>query len=489
MVNKQKEPPALEQKTSNSQNGLSADLISSLNRVLEEIDTESNHAKQQSSAPMSVYQRTMRNGILALLGRISITENQEVWDDAMEYCRSVIESPQDSEERAQAAWNRSCSQLLRLLLSKFGPEIITAARSGCTAFINDNYHGNALGVAHIDKKANAKRYLSQHDTGVAFQPKSSLLTVACFDQVALCCSIAISGWLSPDEAVKYAMISHIAIAEDYHTFTATEHLARTRMVALAIGAAYEAGGQVVNTLVDATALQAVGTGTQSTVQAAMAWRAVGGCTTAYSGHLWGNEVSLEDGLVVPEVMMAIHDILDWRCDAAAENYENGVFAVYAMGAEDPFRTYLEAMLHKASSHPVSGAYAIASIVFLHYTSVRYGSYHYRSSRRWEPCATWEHLVKDITIRSGLRWEPTPPPDSFAAGQSYRDQARQVVDKSQWAAPDSSTLTRRSEEGQFEKYPCAQYAISWFQHLIVTGQIRLFDALVDIETVDSTAEWA
>lgn len=38
----------------------------------------------------------------------------------------------------------------------------------------------------------------------------------------------------------------------------------------------------MNVLVDGSALQAIGSGDQLTVEAAMAWRAVGGCTTPYS---------------------------------------------------------------------------------------------------------------------------------------------------------------------------------------------------------------
>jgi hypothetical protein len=32
--------------------------------------------------------------------------------------------------------------------------------------------------------------------------------------------------------------------------------------------------------------------------------------------------------IMPEVMMAMHDMLDWRSDVAAGNHENGVSAVY-----------------------------------------------------------------------------------------------------------------------------------------------------------------
>lgn len=56
-------------------------------------------------------------------------------------------------------------------------------------------------------------------------------------------------------------------------------------------------------------LQAVGTGTDVSVKSAMSWRAVGGAATTFSGYVFAND-SIEDGLVVPELMMAMHDMLD-----------------------------------------------------------------------------------------------------------------------------------------------------------------------------------
>jgi hypothetical protein len=64
-------------------------------------------------------------------------------------------------------------------------------------------------------------------------------------------------------------------------------------------------------------LQRVGTGDQLTPQAAMAWRAVGGCTSPYSGYSHDKE-SLELGLVSPEIMTAMHVLSDWRSDSSRE---------------------------------------------------------------------------------------------------------------------------------------------------------------------------
>jgi hypothetical protein len=106
----------------------------------------------------------------------------------------------------------------------------------------------------------------------------------------------------------------------------------------------------------------------------MAWRAVSGCATACSKYNFYDEgCDLEEGLVMPIAMMATHDLLDWRCDIAAGNHENGVSAVYGSGTEAPFRTYLEALLEKNQSSPRSGIYGIGGIVYIHFTGSRYGA--------------------------------------------------------------------------------------------------------------------
>lgn len=445
-------------------------LRSSLSRALEELDAGTDLLNQPDSHPNvyaeSVQKKTLRNGLLSLLGRIEIPGQS--WKDAMDYCREVIQCPQDSSERAGAKWARSYSDLCRHMLKEFGPEIIAVARRGCEALARDYYQGNPLNIAHVDKKSNTKRLLPYHEPTRLFHPQSSLLAAACCEQTSLCCSIVTSAWLPPEKAVDSGMISHVAVADDYHEFTATEYETRIRMVALSVGAAYEAGGQVVNVLVDGTALQAVGTGDQLTVDAVRAWRAVGGCTTPYSSYLWG-QGSLEDGIVAPELIMAMHDLLDWRSDTAARNHENGVSAVYGLAYKDAFHTYLEATLHRASSEPLSGLHAMAGIVFLHYTSIRYGSYRYRGDHGG-PCGQCERILADVTAKAGLQWKPTPPPSNFTAAQKYRQLGKEVVD-------------------QFEKHPLAQIGLSWLQHLIVTGEIWLFDAQVPIPPLDAEAAWA
>ncbi|EAU35422.1 predicted protein [Aspergillus terreus NIH2624] len=310
----------------------------------------------------------------------------------------------------------------------FGPGTVAAARRGCEAIAHSYYQGNPLSIAHVDKKANAMRFIAHRCPGHVFNPASSLLATACDEQTALCCSIVTSAWQEPEKAVGSAMISHVAVSDDYHAFTTGEYETRIRMIALFAGVAYETGGQAVNVIADGAALQAVGTGDELTVNAVMAWRAVGGCTTPYSSYLWG-QGSLEEGLVSPQLIMAMHDLLDWRSDTAAQNHENGVSAVYGLGFENAFHTYLEASLRRASAEPRSGVHAMA----------------------------------------GLRWEPKPPPSSFSAGEEFRQLSKRVVDT-------------------FEKHSLAQIGLSWLQYLIVSGDIWLFDVLSSICPLDSDADW-
>jgi hypothetical protein len=53
-----------------------------------------------------LYRDTLRNGLLALLGQVSISDNQ-ARQGALEYARAVIERPEDSSARANATWNKS----------------------------------------------------------------------------------------------------------------------------------------------------------------------------------------------------------------------------------------------------------------------------------------------------------------------------------------------------------------------------------------------
>ncbi|KAL2839326.1 hypothetical protein BJX68DRAFT_258910 [Aspergillus pseudodeflectus] len=298
--------------------------------------------------------------------------------------------------------------------ARFSPGIIEAARRGCASIIDDHYGGDPLSIAHVDKKK----------VGLPCLPSTSLLNLLSYELVALCCAVAVSAWLPPKEAVTKASIAHLAVADDYHAFTKEETKARACLVALAVGVVAELGDEAACLLTDGSALQESGTGNQMTVEAVLQWRAVGGCTSPYSCYHWNPEVprSLENGTVIPIIIMAMHDLLDWRSDTAAGNHENGVSALYGLGeVNDPHHVYLEGMLRNAKAHPVSGAYAAAAI-------------------------------------------------DLAASEYFRDLAKRVVDR-------------------FEELPLAQYGISWLQYRIISGEIRVFDALLKIDQLDFGADWA
>lgn len=251
---------------------INLELRSSLSRVLEELDVGIDLLTQPGLPDYIhaelVHKKTIRNGLLSLLGRIGIP--RQSWEDAIDYCREVIQCPQDTSERADAKWARLYLDLYRHLLKKFGPGIIEVAHSGCEALARNYYQGNPLNIAHVDKKSNATRLIPYQSPAHLFYPQSSFLAIACCEMTSLCYSIMTSTWFPPKKAVNSGMISHVAVANNYHAFTATEYETRVRMVALSVGVAYEAGGQVVNVLVDGAALQAVRTGNQLTVDAVMA---------------------------------------------------------------------------------------------------------------------------------------------------------------------------------------------------------------------------
>lgn len=419
------------------------------------------------SEAVSQYRDTLRNGLLALLGQVSL--DNQAWQDALEYARAVIEQPEDNPARANSAWNRSCSDLHRELLTRYGAATIEAARIGSSRIGADHYDGDRLSIAHVDKKASFKRHWHDIQVGAAFYPTSSFLAAGCYEVVTMDCSLVLSICLPPKTAVQQSALGHLSLCDDYAYFTESDYDVRLRLCAMSLGAAYAYGGRAVNGLLDASMLQAVGTGTDVSVKSAMSWRAVGGAATTFSGYVFAND-SIEDGLAMPEVMMAMHDMLDWRSDVAAGNHENGVSAVYGIGFEDPFHAYLEATLQRAASHPLSGVAAISGIVYMHFTGARYASYEYHGTVK-APCSKCIQLLKDITAGAGIEWNPKAPPATFAEGSKMRDLGKLWADR-------------------FEDHGLTQEAFSWFQSLITTGNIWLFDVLVKtVDPVDTTVGWA
>ncbi|BAE57076.1 unnamed protein product [Aspergillus oryzae RIB40] len=456
---------------------IEASMVDGIYKLLKEVespefDTRWQETPSKALSPSaqhaaSTYRKTLCLGLRCLSGEITIPNNQ-TWNDAIAYCRAVIAAPQDSITRASSYWIRSSSDISKVQLQRFGPGIIAAAHKGNYEIVSDHFQGDRLKVPHIDKKQSFYRNARNMDLGAFFYPSSSPLAVGAFDSGIVPCSLSISAFLDPEAAVKGGSISGVAICDDYAAFSREDYEIRLRIVGFALGCAYEFGGQLVNAITDGSMLQCVGTGDQHTLEAAMAWRVISGCTSPNSGYIFGKE-SLEEGLVITEVEIAIHDLLDWRSDVAAGNHENGVSAAYGLGIEDPFHAYLEATLERAVSNPRSGGYAIAAIVYMHFTGVRYGAYDYHGTHG-ESCSECVRILRDVTIGAGLVWAPKSPPRSFEGSAGIRQLGKTWID-------------------EFKDCGLVQESLGWFQHLVSTGEIRLFDVLNPIKEVDTEADWA
>lgn len=381
----------------------------------------------------------------------------------------MIDRPEDSSARANSTWNKSWSDLYRVLLTRYGAATIEVARIGCSHIASDHYDGDRLSISHVDKKASFKRRWQDLEVGAPFYPTSSFLVAGCYEVVTLDCSLVLSTWVSTKTVVQQSALGRLSLCDDYGHFIASDYEVCLRLVAMVLGAAYAYRGRVVNGLLDASMLQACGTGTDVSVKSAMSWRAVGSAATTFSGYVFAND-NVEDGLVMPEVMMAMHDMLDWRSYVAAGNHEHGVSAVYGMGFNGPFHTYIEATLQRTASYPLSGAAAISGIVYMHFTGALYASYEYHGTVRG-PCDKCIQLLKDNTARAGMVWNPKAPPASFDEGRKMRELGKLCADR-------------------FEDHGLVQKAFSWFQSLITTGNIWLFDVLLKTANpVDTTVGWA
>jgi hypothetical protein len=191
----------------------SADLEAAIYRCLGEISTEEFELRWHQSGlegsdsiptdttpqikqAVSQYRETLQNGLKGLLGQISIPDNQ-AWQDAVQYARAVIKSPEDSHERAKSSWNRSCSELHRELLTRCGPATLEAARAGCSRIVSDHYGGDRSRVSHVDKKASFMRHCGDVTIGAAFYPASNPLALGCYDVGTVDCSLALAVWLPP----------------------------------------------------------------------------------------------------------------------------------------------------------------------------------------------------------------------------------------------------------------------------------------------------
>ncbi|KAM0280090.1 hypothetical protein ACHAQH_004286 [Verticillium albo-atrum] len=265
-----------------------------------------------------------------------------------------------------------------------------------------------------------------------------------------------------------AQLTHVAICDDYGGFTEADREARLRMIALAAGVAYQDGGEVVNLFVDGTALQALGQGLDISIESAMYWRAVNGSSSILSANIMGSE-DIDDCLAGPAAVMAAHDIFDWRSDAAANSFENGITAVYGMGIEDPFHAFLEVLAKMSVRHPRSSTYAISGMVYMHFTTARYAAWEYRGKHR-QGCEDCIKKFRAAAAGAGLNWAPKSPPKSFEEGTQARKLGKRWVDG-------------------FEEPTLVQEGISWFHHLLLSGSIFLFDVLAEgVDPIDKGTEW-
>lgn len=440
-------------------------------RLLDNVDNDlERHAVGEYSATYeTLYKTTLRCGLESLIGTISI--DSQAWDDAMAYARDVILSPQDTERRASSPWIRSCSELHKEFMNHFGPGTISAARLGTDSIIEGHYRGDRTAIAHVNKKASYLRHCHEVKVGAMFYPQPNPLSAGCYQVVILPVSLALSYFLPIEKVVQLAHLSNLSACDDYGSFTHADYDVRLRLSALAAGVAYQYRRQAINFLLDGSALQARGAETNDpfSIEAAMAWRAVSGCATVCSRYNF-EECDLKDNLVGPLVMMATHDLFDWRSDTAAGNHENGVSAVYGFGVEAPFHRFLEALLEKALQSPQAGLYGLASIVYMHFTCSRYGAYEYRGD--FGPaCKECIDILQSATTGAGLEWTPKPPPRSYAEGDKLRDWGRLWSD-------------------EFIDCGIIQEALGWFQYLISSGQIWVFDLLAgEIDPVDNSTDWA
>ncbi|KAL5085866.1 hypothetical protein Trisim1_009936 [Trichoderma cf. simile WF8] len=457
---------------------LDAELKELMYRLLNQLDSGSwrpnvNNPEQSHhprDAAVRAYESQLRSGLSAILGYGPISQKQS-WSDALEFARAVIQEPQDTIERSRASWARSCSVIYRELMTRFGQEVRSMAEQGCTQLVNDHYLGERLSVSHVDKKTGFQQTFLKSKPGLAYHPPDSFLAIAAYQCGILPCSLVASAWLSPEEALKYSALCHLSICDDYWSFTGKETEVRVRLVAQAIGATFDFGDLAVSTLLDSTAFQGVGSSNDVSIQSAMAWRSLSGAATPYNCHTLGNG-TLEEGLVGPQIIMAIHDIFDWRSDLAAGNPDNGFSVAYGLGVADPFHAYLEALLLLATSHARSGVYAIATLTMIAFIGSRYLAYKYLEVdvELPVPCPRCIELLRAVTEETGFDWAPRSPPKSFEEGEQVR----------QWC----QLWADRYEHGT----DLIQEGLSWFQSLVATGKIRIFDALVKIPEIDKAVGW-
>lgn len=131
--------------------------------------------------------------------------------------------------------------------------------------------------------------------------------------------------------------------------------------------------------------------------------------------------------------------------------------------------YLEALLKMVLTAPRFGMYGIGSMVYMHYTVARYAAWEYHG-KHGAACNRCVDLLRSATEGAGLKWAPKLPPRNYEDGEEVREWGRLWSD-------------------QYIDRGLMQEAVSWFQYLISSGKIWLFDVLADaVNPVDDGTNW-
>lgn len=440
----------------------------SLDKDLRSFEEEVQSLSRTTPFEDARYLPTLGTGLQVLLHRGPHPDTQE-WRDAISYARTVIVSPKDDKSRLTSVWKRSSSDIARELMGRYGPSTLKAAREGCERIISENFGGDKQKVPHVDKRANFLRNFRDHKVGKSFYPPSSTLAILGYEVCIVSTSIAMLAWAPPNIASKLGNLAMLALCEDYAGFTESDYKVRLRLLALTMGVACEVDGWAPEALVDASLIQSPGQGNDLSVKSALAWRAISGGATAFSGYLLGVG-SIEEGTITPQVLMGVHDMFDFRSDCAAGNYETSVMVACGLRVENPFHACIEALLDLVCTNPAKTLYTVTGVTVLNYTGARYGSYEYRGTHA-PPCQSCTERLREASLQAGFAWAPEVPPRSFAEGDETREELKDMVDN-------------------YRDAGVARKGVAWFQYLVSTGEIFLFDALADgVGAVDRGAGWA
>jgi hypothetical protein len=98
---------------------------------------------------------------------------------------------------------------------------------------------------------------------------------------------------------------------------------------------------------------------------------------------------------------------------------NGISAVYELGVQNPFHSYLKALLRRVLADSWSGICAVTAMTFMHFTVGRYGAWEYRGSHG-PGCDDCVDFLREATGGAGLEWMPKLPPTNYVEGDEMRE---------------------------------------------------------------------